>query len=152
MNGSIAKLAVPGTNENMLMTVIATLSPADEVAAVGLALKGASSATAKIATKGPEALTTVGRWMSKTEAKNMTNSGMVQESHSGLTHVANPASASTFAKQAKPGSVYTEFDVPSSSLRPSGTGVSSIPGPNAPVKPAPSMPAAQNIKILDEKP
>jgi len=99
-----------------------------------------------------EASTRVGRWMSSDEAGAMQGSGTVQESRSGLTHVANPADASVFRRQAPSGSVYVEFNVPTSSLRPSGTGVSSIPGPNAPIRPAPSMPSATDIIILETKP
>ena len=104
------------------------------------------------ASREPTPTTTVGRWMSPAEAAKMQKTNTVQESTSGLTHVANPASASTFGRQAPSGSVYAEFNVPSSSLRPSGTGVSSIPGPNARIRPAPSMPTASNIRILDNKP
>jgi hypothetical protein len=61
----------------------------------------------------PKATTTrVGRWMGKSELKAMQNTGRVQESASGLTHVANPANSSTFARQAPKGSSYVEFDVP----------------------------------------
>lgn len=42
---------------------------------------------------------------------------MVQESITGTAHVAFPASANAFMKQANAGSVYAEFAVPMSSLR-----------------------------------
>ena len=84
------------------------------------------------------------------------NTGYVQESASGLTHVANPANPSTFARQAANGSYYIEFSVPANSLRKSSTGVMSIPGPNsvhsrarvkaggAPIK----MPAFENLEVV----
>jgi hypothetical protein len=46
----------------------------------------------------------------------MKASGRVQESFSGTTHVASPADASAFINQAKPGSLYVEFNVPASSI------------------------------------
>ena len=80
-------------------------------------------------------------------------SNMVQESYSGTTHVANPADASSYIRQAEPGSRYVEFDVPTSSLRSTGNGWASINGPNsvagrlaaAKGLPVPQMPAARNI-------
>ncbi len=61
--------------------------------------------------------TRVGRWMSTNELKAMQNTKMVQESVTGTTHVASPASANAFMHQAKPGSTYVEFTIPSSSLK-----------------------------------
>jgi RHS repeat-associated protein len=75
--------------------------------------------------------TRVGRWMSQAELDAMKASGRVQESYSGTTHVATPANASAFINQAKPGSVYVEFNVPSSSLRATNEGWSKVIGPNS---------------------
>ncbi|WP_245609108.1 RHS repeat domain-containing protein [Vibrio rhizosphaerae] len=75
--------------------------------------------------------TTVGRWMSKAEHEAMLKSGKVQESYSGTTHVANPAQAEAFLKQAAPGSRYVEFNVPSSSLKQTSEGWAKIAGPNS---------------------
>ncbi|PIF92992.1 RHS repeat-associated protein [Acidovorax sp. 62] len=75
--------------------------------------------------------TRVGRWMSQAELDAMKASGRVQESFSGTTHVATPTNASAFINQAKPGSVYVEFNVPSSSLRATNEGWSKIIGPNS---------------------
>ncbi|MEN8129173.1 MAG: RHS repeat-associated core domain-containing protein [Pseudomonadota bacterium] len=97
--------------------------------------------------------TTVGRWMSKAEHKAMIKSKKVQESYSGTTHVADPADASAFLKQAAPGSRYVEFDVPTSALKSTNQGWSKVIGPNslegrlATKKglPVPQMPNATNI-------
>ena len=97
--------------------------------------------------------TTVGRWMSKSEHQKMLDSGKVIESRTGTTHVANPADASAFIKQAKPGSRYVEFDVPASSLKQTNQGWAKVIGPNslegrqAAIKglSVPQMPNATNI-------
>lgn len=60
--------------------------------------------------------------MSQAEYDKMVKSGMVQESYSGTTHVANPASIDTFEKQAKQGQIYVEFDVPTASLKQTNAG------------------------------
>lgn len=84
--------------------------------------------------KAPNAgddLARVGRWMGDDELAKMLNSGMVQVGGGGTTHVAHPADIGTYFKQAAPGSKYVEFDVPKSSLFPSGwPGGAQIPGPN----------------------
>ncbi len=51
----------------------------------------------------------------------MVRTGTVQVGGSGTTYVAHPPNMSSFQKQAPPGSLYVEFDVPTSSLRPAGT-------------------------------
>ncbi len=50
----------------------------------------------------------------------MNETGKVQESYSGTTHVAYPANPEAFSKQVKNGSVYIEFNVPRESIRPGG--------------------------------
>ncbi|SHI25091.1 hypothetical protein SAMN02745823_03900, partial [Sporobacter termitidis DSM 10068] len=103
--------------------------------------------------------TRVGRWMSQAEYKKLLETGTVPESFSGTTHVANPADISAFGKQAKPGSVYVEFDVPSTSIKPTSNGWSKIIGPNSlegrlALKKGlalPEMPKATNIKIVGGK-
>lgn len=91
--------------------------------------------------------------MSKAEMKKMQSTDKVQESTSGTTHVANPADASAFMKQAKPNSVYVEFDVPANAVKQTQQGWGKIVGPNsvegrlAAKKglTAPQMPSATNI-------
>jgi RHS repeat-associated protein len=108
---------------------------------------------------GEAATTRVGRWMSKAEYDTMVKTGKVSESYTGTTHVANPADANAFGKQAKPGSMYVEFDVPTSSLKQTNDGWASIVGPNSlqgryaakKGEPIPEMPSATNIKIVGEK-
>ena len=64
----------------------------------------------------------------------MVNTGEVQVGGGGTTHVAHPPSISAFQKQASPGSLYVEFDVPKSSLRPGGApGWAQIPSPDHPL-------------------
>ncbi|GIO67642.1 hypothetical protein J21TS3_24630 [Paenibacillus cookii] len=97
--------------------------------------------------------------MSEDELSKMTKTGKVQESYSGTTHVAHPSNPSAFGKQAKPGSVYAEFDVPLSSLKPTNEGWAKIIGPNSlegrlAVKkglPIPQMPSATNIRTIRMK-
>jgi hypothetical protein len=103
--------------------------------------------------------TRVGRWMSKAEYDKMVKTGKVPESFTGTTHVASPADINAFGKQAKPGSIYVEFDVPSSSLKPTNEGWSKIVGPNSlegrleakKGKPIPEMPSITNLKIKGSK-
>lgn len=88
----------------------------------------------------------------------MQRTGMVQESITGTTHVAFPASANAFMKQAKAGSVYAEFAVPMNSLKITnqGEGWAKILGPNTTEarlairkgEPIPQMPAASCIIAL----
>ena len=83
------------------------------------------------ATNAGDDLTRVGRWMGNDELFKMKRSGQVQVGGGGTTHVADPANMATYAKQAAPGSKYVEFDVPRTSLFPSGwPGGAQIPGPN----------------------
>ncbi|WP_435828389.1 TreTu family toxin [Saccharopolyspora shandongensis] len=44
----------------------------------------------------------------------------VQGGQGGRTYVANPADVHSFMKQAAPGALYVEFDVPGASLSPGG--------------------------------
>ena len=56
--------------------------------------------------------------MSKDEYNKMVDTGYVQKPYNAdQSYVANPADYNAFYKQAKPGTVYVEFDVPSSSLK-----------------------------------
>ncbi len=76
-------------------------------------------------------LTRVGRWMRPVEHSAMVRTGEVQVGGGATTHVADPPSISAYEKQAKPGSVYVEFDVPETSLRPGGVpGWRQIPSPD----------------------
>ena len=103
--------------------------------------------------------TTVGRWMSNAEYQKMLETGRVVESHTGTTHVANPASAEAFGKQAKNGAIYVEFDVDTKSLKQTNKEWASISGPNSLEgrmakrrgMPIPEMPEATNIRIRAKK-
>ena len=75
--------------------------------------------------------TKVGRWMSQSEYETMLKTGKATESYTGTTHVASPADYNAFYKQAKPGTVYVEFDVPRGSLKPTNEGWAKIVGPNS---------------------
>ncbi|MBQ4765463.1 hypothetical protein F9U43_22240, partial [Pectobacterium versatile] len=74
---------------------------------------------------------TVGRWMGPTEYKQMIDSGKVVQSSTGTTHVAHPANIDAFGKQAKPGTMYIEFDVPKNSLIKTNDGWAKIVGPDS---------------------
>ena len=75
----------------------------------------------------------VGRWMSQAEYDNMISTVRVQESFSGTTHVAYPNNLDSYIKQAKPGSIYVEFDLPQSNLKQTdmNNGWAKIIGPNS---------------------
>ena len=111
-------------------------------------------------TDNSEDLTRIGRWMGGSEYDKMVSTGMAQESISGTTHVAHPASPHVFGKKAKPGSLYAEFDVPMSSVKSTSEGgVAKIIGPNSlegknavrKGRPVPQMPPARNIEHLYTK-
>jgi hypothetical protein len=97
--------------------------------------------------------------MSQAEYDTMVKTGKVPESFTGTTHVASPADINAFGKQAKPGSIYVEFDVPSTSLKPTNEGWSKIVGPNSlegrlaakKGQPIPEMPSATNIEVKGSK-
>ncbi|WP_461425233.1 TreTu family toxin [Gymnodinialimonas sp.] len=106
---------------------------------------------------GGPAQTRVGRWMSRAEYDEMLSTGRVVESRSGMTHVANPAAASTFRSQAPQGSMYVEFGISTRSLQASSTGVSTVITPNSNAaarltrlgRPIPTRsPIAYNIEML----
>ena len=64
--------------------------------------------------------TRVGRWMSESEYNKMVSTGKVQMSPNGNTaYVTNPADPNAF-RAATSGSIYVEFDVPTSSIYPAG--------------------------------
>ena len=91
--------------------------------------------------------------MSQAEYDAIKASGKVQESLSGTTHVASPADATAFINQARPGSVYVEFNVPTSSLKATNEGWSKVVGPKSlegrlaarKGLPIPQMPSATDI-------
>lgn len=70
----------------------------------------------------------------------MVRTGKVQRSiHLGETNVAYPADIRAFMRQAKPGTIYAEFDVPKASIFPKGSGWATI------------RPTAMEIKLLTRK-
>jgi hypothetical protein len=99
--------------------------------------------------------------MSEDEYNAMQSSGKVQMSRSGNTSVANPADINAFGRQAKPGTIYVEFDVPTSSIQPGGNanwgiidGPGSITDRLNQFKGLPAiteMPNATNIQIIGGK-
>jgi hypothetical protein len=103
----------------------------------------------------------VGRWMSQAEYDAMVNTGKVQESSIGTTYVASPNDINAFGKQARPRSIYVEFDIPENTIKITNKeyGWAKILGPNTiegrlAVKngyPAFEMPNASNIKIVGRK-
>lgn len=106
--------------------------------------------------------TRVGRWMSQQEYDQMVSTGRVQMSPNGnTTYVANPADISAFQKQAKPGSIYVEFDVESARIYPGGKiGWAQIPGPGSlydryrqckGLTGFSDMPYAYNVQMVKEK-
>jgi hypothetical protein len=93
--------------------------------------------------------------MSQNEFDQMSDTGRVVEGAGGRTYVVNPPDPNAYPSAAK-GSIYAEFDVPSSSLRAASKpewGV--IPGPNVTTRiygPAPAeMPPATCIVWMCSK-
>jgi hypothetical protein len=87
--------------------------------------------------------------MGQSEFDTMSSTGRVVEGGGGRTYVVEPPNPGAY-KASGPGSVYAEFDVPSSSLRPaSDPAYRVIPGPNVTTGlygPAPAeMPSATCI-------
>ena len=114
------------------------------------------------ASEGGSDTTRVGRWMSQEEYSKMVETGKVQMSPNGNTsYVANPSDINAFGSQAKPGSIYVEFDVDSSRIYQAGNdGWGQIPGPGSlydrlnikkGLPQIEDMPNAYNIKIGGEK-
>ena len=104
--------------------------------------------------------TRVGRWMSKEEYYKMVKTGYVQKPFKAdQSYVANPADYNAFYKQAKKGTIYVEFDVPSESLKQTKDMWATIPGPNSVYSklnikkglPAYEFPKATNIKVVGGK-
>ena len=122
------------------------------VAGIARATLGASLSKAAVG-EAPQ-MARVGRWMSKAEHGAMVKTGRVQESFSGTTHVSSPASRDAF-KAAPKGSVYAEFSVPASSLKPTSEGWAKVLGPNSlegrlaarKGEPIPQMPNAVDIVV-----
>lgn len=98
--------------------------------------------------------------MSKDEYNKMVDTGYVQKPYNAdQSYVANPADYNAFYKQSKPGTVYVEFDVPSSSLKQTKDVWATIPGPNSMYSklnkqkglPPYEFPKAFNITLVGEK-
>lgn len=87
-----------------------------------------------VAANSGDDLTRVGRWMSRDEHSAMVRTQEVQVGGGGTTYVSHPPSIDVWRRQASPGSVYVEFDVPRSVLRPGGQpGHAQIPSPSHPL-------------------
>jgi hypothetical protein len=103
----------------------------------------------------------VGRWMSQKEYDVMCKTGLVQESTTGTTYIAWPNEMKSFGNQAKPGTIYVEFNVPANSIKMTSleNGWAKILGPNSlesrlAVKNGFSpfeMPVATDIQIIGRK-
>jgi hypothetical protein len=86
------------------------------------------------ATEAAGETTRVGRWMSQGEFDTMSSTGKVVEGAGGRTYVVEPPNPGAY-RATGTGSVYAEFDVPTSSLRPAGGPAHAvIPGPNVTTK------------------
>ncbi|MET0268413.1 MAG: hypothetical protein ABW202_22705 [Duganella sp.] len=97
--------------------------------------------------------------MSGAEYRAMLNTGKVQESYSGTTHVLLPPDWYAFSRQARPGDLYVEFDVPAICLKVTGNGWAKIIGPHTLEAriairnglPAPQMPPALYLRHVASK-
>lgn len=114
------------------------------------------------ATEENSSMVRVGRWMSRAEYDKMVKTGRVQMSPNGnRSYVAYPADINAFGKQAKPGSIYVEYDVDVSVLRNGGNELwAQIPGPDSlldrydryrGLQGISEMPLAKNIEIKGSK-
>lgn len=84
----------------------------------------------RVVTKGGGGTTRVGRWMSPTEFKKMSDSNKVVEGAGGRTYVVRPANPGAF-NPPRGSTIYAEFDVPSKVLKPASKPEwAVIPGPN----------------------
>ncbi len=150
----IAKLGKVGKGSKAAATATKTIDTVDDVSDATTAYRASKGLKAADTVDDVSDTTRVGRWMSPEEYEKMMASGKVQMSDGNMTHVANPADINAF-KASKPGTIYVEFDVPSSSLKPGGTNVwSTIPGPGSrydKLYGIPEMPDAINIKIVGRK-
>jgi RHS repeat-associated protein len=94
-------------------------------------LSVAASVIPGVAENADVATTTVGRWMSQSELDLMLSSGRVQESwNNNITSVTVPPNPNLY-RAARAGDIFTQFDVPTSSLKGWGTGTAKIWGPNS---------------------
>jgi hypothetical protein len=110
---------------------------------------------------GPDPdLARVGRWMGRDEYDKMLTTKMVQEGAGGTSYVAYPADLTAFEAQAKPRSLYVEYDVPHSSLYPAGKEEwKQIAGPDSMYaryaarkgEPVPQFPPVSNIEWVASK-
>ena len=128
----------------------------------GGATQGERAGSTVCTETGSTSTTRVGRWMSIDEYKAMQSTGKVQMSPEGnTTYVANPADPNAF-RGAPTGSVYVEFDVPTSSVKAAGNSMwGQIPGPGSNLdkydqilkgaQPIIEMPDAMNIQLIGGK-
>ena len=98
--------------------------------------------------------------MSRVELEKMLETGRVQSSGGGITHVTNPANPEAF-KASKTGSIFVEFDIDKSIVKPGdkeNRGI--IHGPGSPIdrlnikkglEGIKEMPKVYNIEIKGEK-
>lgn len=121
-----------------------------------------AAGSADLLVHNDDCMVRVGRWMSEAEYEAMVATGKVQAGSGGTsTYVAYPADSDAYRREAAPGSLYVEFDVPESSLKPAGKpGWKQIPGPNHPIYgrlnkkkglPPPQMPKFKNLEVVDRK-
>ena len=140
----------PGTHYRVTVGIVYPVGPLFGGAAAGAAAAGEAAEGA--------GWVRVGRWMSQAELKAMEETGLAQEGSGGASRVAEPSNPDAY-KAAPAGDVYVEYDVPSGSTKPDGTGWSRIPGPNSPEgrlagrngEPAPQMPPVKNIEVKGTK-
>ena len=112
-----------GHLESETVLVASMFSPLVRVLARGAEEMSAASGAAET--------TRVGRWMSSTEFKTMSETGRVVEGAGGRTYVVNPANPGAYTSAGKGSPIYAEFNVPTNVLRPgSKPEWSVIPGPN----------------------
>jgi hypothetical protein len=107
-------LANPGTTAMMMAApIVAAVAATPAGAAILAGMELASIANSDTPSSGGlRGSVRVGRWMSSSEYQAMKSTGKVQAGAGNMTYVAKPATSSAYARQAKPGSVYVEFNVP----------------------------------------
>jgi hypothetical protein len=168
MLGTTATKAAPYTYDGLTISRVDVYAPDGAAGAPPLSdvREGSPSAAASaarasttpsstaVATEAADT-TRVGRWMSEGEFDTMSSTGRVVEGSGGRTYVVEPPNPNAY-RATGPGSVYAEFDVPTSSLRPAGDPAHAvIPGPNVTTRlygpSPPEMPTASCIVLVCRK-
>ena len=161
---STKKLAQQATNTAAIKNMAFNVQPVTEIVnkeIAGFSLSAKTISSLNDATKNVKEATfsRVGRWMSPAEFNKMQLTGKVVQGGGGQTFVSTNG-VLDYKRAASPGSIYVEFDVPTSSLLKGGKdGWFKLIGPDANASQqlllnkqgGTQSPDVKNIVILDKK-